>query len=240
MGQGNVLSKSYVYTAQDNMETMADAVNYNHYQQQFILRVIDSVKSKEKAILDFGAGIGTYADMIRSAKQPVDCVDLDPHHLKVLREKGYVAYQEIGDVKKKYDVIFSLNVLEHIKDDRAALAALRNAVSDNGKILLFVPAFPIAWTSIDNIAEHYRRYRIADMQRLAHETGLHIESIQYCDPVGFFGALFYRLIRGKGTLSSRSVYIFDRFLFPISRALEPLFQRVLGKNILVTFTKSYV
>lgn len=231
------MSKAYVYSAQDNLETMLDAVNYNRFQRDFIQAEIRAVKKKPAKVLDFGAGIGTYSDMVRTKKQPIDCVELDPNHAKILKQKGYKVFKDIKDVKHKYDLIFTLNVLEHIKDDTKALKSLANAVADNGEILVFVPAFMLIFSGLDVKAEHYRRYKISDMKRLASKAGLKIKSIKYVDPVGFFGALFYKIIGGSGTLTPRSVHIFDRYLFPISIFVEPLFRRLLGKNVLVVFVK---
>jgi SAM-dependent methyltransferase len=232
------LSNAYVYSAQDNLETMLDADNYNNYQRDFINKAINSVPGRKKTVLDFGAGIGTYADMVRTKKQPIDCVEPTAAQAKILKTKGYKVYKDIKDIKSKYDVIYALNVLEHIEDDQSILAALGGVVSDKGKIVIFVPAFRLIWTGLDDKAEHYRRYRINDMKRLAKATGLKIESVKYCDPVGFFGALVYKLIGGSGTLTPRSVFIFDRFFFPVSKFVEPIFRKILGKNVLVIFVKA--
>lgn len=230
------MKKDYAYSAQDNLETMLDADNYNAFQRNFIVKEIKSLKGKKK-VLDFGAGIGTYADMVRTAKQPVDCVEPDKSHTVELKKKGYKVYKDISDVKEKYDVIYSLNVLEHIEDDTSALKELGKHVSDRGSIVIFVPAFPLIFTKLDVKAEHFRRYKIKDFYELEKATGLKLKSIKYCDPVGFFGALVYKFIGGNGTLTPRSVYIFDKFLFPISIFIEPAFRKILGKNILAVFVK---
>lgn len=229
------MSKTYVYSAQDNLETMQDAVNYNRYQHDFIYKEIQRVHAG--SILDFGAGIGTYADMLQPDGLTIDCVELDPNHVAILQDKGYKVYTDIRTVPTKYDIIYSLNVLEHIEDDTAILQSLADTVSDKGEIVIFVPAFKLIWTGLDDKAEHLRRYRISDMKRLAKATGLEIKSIKYCDPAGFFGALVYRMIGGNGTLTPGSVKFFDRVAFPIGVALETVFKKILGKNVLVVFTK---
>lgn len=229
------MNRTYAYSAQDNLETMADAVNYNRYQRDFILAEIHRLGAKK--VLDFGAGIGTYTDLVSAKGHSVECVELDPDQSKILKNKGYKVYSDIRNSKTKYDVIFSLNVLEHIKDDAAALTSLKNALADTGAIVVFVPAFQLVFSNLDVKAEHYRRYRIKDMRRLADKTNLKIRSIKYCDPVGFFGALFYRLTGASGKLTRGSVLFFDKILFPISVFVEPLFRKILGKNILVIFEK---
>jgi SAM-dependent methyltransferase len=214
---------------------MLDAVNYNNFQRDFINHEIKAIKGRHKKVLDFGAGIGTYADMVRTKKQPVDTVEPTAAQAKILKSKGYKNYRDINDVKEKYDVIYALNVLEHIEDDAAILAQIKERLSDRGSIVIFVPAFMLIFSGLDVKAEHYRRYRIGDMKRLAKDTGLQLSSVKYVDPVGFFGALVYRFMGANGTLSPKSVHFFDRVLFPISVFIEPVFRKILGKNVLAVF-----
>lgn len=235
--KGVPVSKAYAYSAQDNLEVMLDAANYNNFQRDFIRHEIKAVKGINKRVLDFGAGIGTYADMIRTKKQPIDCVEPTAAQAKILKQKGYKVYKDISDVKTKYDVVYALNVLEHIENDAEALAAIKAKLSDRGRIVIFVPAFQLIFTKLDVKAEHYRRYRIGDMRRLAREAGLELERVTYCDPVGFFSALAYRIFGGSGNLQPRSVHFFDSVLFPISMFLEPIFRKVLGKNVLAVFVQ---
>ena len=229
-------TQTYQYNAQDNLERMQEAVNYNRYQRDFIVREISKIKKDKKKILDFGAGMGTYADMLKDKDWQVDCVEIDPREIKVLRAKGYKVYDGIKQVKTKYDVIYSLNVLEHIENDAKALAELKACLSDEGVIVIYVPAFSMIFSQLDVLADHFRRYRAKDLQNLAAKTGLKI-TVQYCDPVGFMGALAYRCLRRSGELKPSSIHIFDRYLFPVSMFLEPLTKNVFGKNALGVFSK---
>lgn len=229
------MSRAYAYSAQDNLETMLDAVNYNNFQRDFINREIQAVKGTHKKVLDFGAGIGTYADMVGVDGQSIDCVEPTAAQAKILKQKGYKVYKDIRDVKTKYDIIYALNVLEHIEDDAAILSQIRDCLSHRGSIVIFVPAFQLIFSGLDIKAEHYRRYRIRDMKRLARSTGLELTDVKYVDPVGFFGALIYRIIGANGNLNPKSVHFFDRVLFPVSKFIEPAFRKLLGKNVLAVF-----
>lgn len=50
----------------------------------------------------------------------------------------------IGFDGRCYDLIVLLDVLEHVEQDREALAALRDRLAPGGRILLTVPAAPLA------------------------------------------------------------------------------------------------
>jgi 2-polyprenyl-3-methyl-5-hydroxy-6-metoxy-1,4-benzoquinol methylase len=234
--KANSLHKDYSYNSQLNLERMQEAINYNRYQRDFIVKEINKIDKKTKKILDFGAGIGTYADMLREMGFSVDCVEIDVHERKILDKKGYKLYSNLDEIKGKYDIIYSLNVLEHIENDTELTRKLKSCLDEDGTLLIFVPAFNLIFTKLDVIADHFRRYRIKDMRRLASDTGLNANA-HYCDPIGFIGALIYKALNMNGSLTPRSIYVFDRFLFPVSMFLEPLTNKLFGKNILCKFTK---
>jgi SAM-dependent methyltransferase len=231
------LAKKYSYEATDILEALKYAVKYSRYQCDFLEAEIKKFKQKNIKILDFGAGIGTYSDMLKDLGYTIDCVEKDPDMIKLLKKNHRNVYDDISQVKGKYDIIYSLNVLEHIKDDKKALAELKSCLGDKGKIILFVPAFNVIYNKLDKKSGHYRRYRKNDLEKLADNTKLQLISVKYSEPIGFILAFFYRLIGGSDKLNPKSVSIYDKYLFPISVFLEPLTRRWFGKNILGIFTK---
>ena len=50
-----------------------------------------------------------------------------------------------------------MNVLEHIHNDTATIAALRARLKIGGRLLIYVPAFPLLYTSVDRKVRHVRR-----------------------------------------------------------------------------------
>ncbi len=229
--------KEYSYEATDILEALKYAVKYSRYQCDFLEAEIKKFKQKTIRILDFGAGIGTYSDMLKDLGYTIDCVEKDPDMIKLLKKNHRNVYDDISKVKGKYDIIFSLNVLEHIKDDKKALVDLKGCLGDKGRIIIFVPAFNIIYNKLDKKSGHYRRYRKNDLEKLADNTKLQLVSVKYSEPIGFILAFIYRLIGGSDKLNPRSVSIYDKYLFPISVFLEPLTRRWFGKNILGIFTK---
>lgn len=232
------MSRVYSFTGQQTLKTLQDAVNYSRYQHGFIAKSIGQlVKKKNIKVLDFGAGIGTYSDMLRSDKRLViECIEPDDIQAKILHIKGYRVYPDINACNERYDIIFALNVFEHIKDDVAMLVALKAHLNEGGRIIIYVPAFQLLFTQLDVLVDHYRRYRINSMKSLAQKSGLHLLSVQYCDPIGFVAALIYRLCRGNGHLNPRHVRVYDKYLFPISVRVESLTQGIFGKNVLGVYT----
>ena len=145
------------YTGTDNLDVMAAAVRYN----AFLMRCIATNARAGDRILDFGAGIGTFATQMAQAGHRVVCVEPDPAQAQRLRESGLTVLASIQDIAPgTFDYVYSLNVIEHIQDDRAAVAALAAALKPGGRILLYVPAFQLPHSeSMDRKVGHFRRYR---------------------------------------------------------------------------------
>lgn len=226
----------FAYTGCDNLEVMADAVNYNRF-------LIDSVgahvTSSSIRVLDFGAGAGTYADMLADRAIVPDCLEPDRALQAILRSKGYsvVDLDTITSDDEKYDLIYTLNVLEHIKNDQEASEQLASLLRPGGKLVVYVPAFEALFTSMDVKVEHFRRYRRKELNRILSNAGLEIVESRYCDPVGFVATLAYKIMgRSDGTISPSALKFYDRALFPLSRALQIVTGRLFGKNVLVVAT----
>lgn len=230
--------KGFEYTGQETLEVLKDAKKYNDFLVNITIKTLRLSKSKKQKILDFGAGIGTYTDLLRDKNYTADCLEPDARQAKILKQKGYKVYTDIKKIEGKYDVIFAFNVFEHIEDDVKVLQELTEVLSNNGKIIIYVPAFQILFSRLDEQVGHYRRYRIRDLKRLAEASGLKINQLQYCDPIGFGAALAYKALGGDGNLSTRSIKLYDRLLFPLSRAFQPITAKLVGKNGLLIVTKT--
>lgn len=230
--------KRAAYTGSDNLESMQEAVNYNDNLVSFIRK--STKLNKSKNILDFGAGSGTYADILKNEGVIVDCLEPDAKLGDILKTKGYGVIPSIDKLTPNhYDVIFAFNVFEHIKDDNEVIAKLKKALNKNGKLIIYVPAFQVLFSSMDRRVGHYRRYTKPLLRKLALDNGYKISELVYCDPVGFFAALAYRFVGGKnGFVSPASIRFYDKFLFPLSKRLELIFRHVGGKNVLMIATKN--
>lgn len=224
------------YSGVDNLEVMADATNYNRFLHQLIANNLP----KQGCVLDFGAGIGTFEEQLKSEGYEVECLEVDDALKFRLSARGYKVWGDAKDLPLgRFAAIFSLNVLEHIDGDAAAITALKPALASEGRLLIYVPAFPLLFGSMDRKVGHFRRYRKQSTVKMFTGAGYTVNMARYVDTVGFFAALAFRLVgNAKGDLSPRSVRLFDRWLFPLNRLLDPLFGRWFGKNLLILARKN--
>jgi SAM-dependent methyltransferase len=223
------------YQGCDNLEAMEFARNYN----QFLIRQIISFRSGDGEMLDFGAGIGTFAVPLHSRGLPVICIEPDERMRTGLRESGLIAYPDLASIpRSSVDYIFSLNVLEHIENDRSVLKELYDALRKGGKLFLYVPAFQFLFSSMDSRVGHFRRYSKSGIIAKLQESGFVVEFATYVDSIGFFASIFFKYFgRNDGHLSPRAVKTYDKYLFPLSVYLDRIAGQAIGKNLQVVCIK---
>jgi hypothetical protein len=88
---------------------------------------------------------------------------------------------------------------------------------------------------MDRQVGHFRRYRRADLVRLLTSAGYVVEHARYVDSIGCLAALAYRCLgREDGAINRTALTLYDRWVFPVSVALDRLAGRWFGKTVLVT------
>jgi SAM-dependent methyltransferase len=87
---------------------------------------------------------------------------------------------------QQFDLVCAFEVLEHIRDDRAALADWLHLVRPGGWLLLSVPAGPGRLGSWDALVGHFRRYDRQGLASLLAEAGCsHIQTRLYGFPLSY-------------------------------------------------------
>ncbi|WP_018349151.1 class I SAM-dependent methyltransferase [Longispora albida] len=116
--------------------------------------------------------------------------------------------------------VVSLNVLEHIPDDVAALRNMASFVQPGGKIVALVPAFPSAMSRFDRMIGHQRRYTRRTMLAAMTGAGLTPEIVRYVNPLGlltwYLSAKALRMIPRNGP----ALRLYDRGIVPVARMLD--------------------
>jgi 2-polyprenyl-3-methyl-5-hydroxy-6-metoxy-1,4-benzoquinol methylase len=96
------------YSGTDNLEVMAEAVNYN----KFLLTLIFSYAKRGDRIVDFGAGIGTFARELAQNGYRVHCIEPDTRQAQVITAAGLSVSASLEEVEdESVDYLYSLNVL---------------------------------------------------------------------------------------------------------------------------------
>jgi SAM-dependent methyltransferase len=218
------------YTGVDNLEVMEEALNYNTFLQELVM----AWARPDSTLIDFGAGTGLLARPLKAAGYNVICVERDPSLRARLRRVGLAVQPSLDEIPSgSVDFIYTVNVLEHIIDDAGTVAELRERLRPGGRLLIYVPAFPILYSSMDRNVGHVRRYRYGELMGVLCRAGLQVEHATYKDCLGFPASLLFRLMRrDDGTLNRSALIAYDRYVFPLSRRLDRWLGLWFGKNLL--------
>jgi SAM-dependent methyltransferase len=150
-------------------------------------------------ILDAGCGSGRLLDELRDYGH-VTGLDLNPESVEIARSRGHAdvvqgPVEQLPWPDETFDVVTSLDVVEHTADDRVTLRELRRVTKQNGHFLMTVPALRPLWSSHDVFNNHHRRYDRKSMRALAADTGWAIERMTYFNSLLLPPAAAVRLIR---------------------------------------------
>lgn len=224
------------------LDSLAKAVNYQRWVSEAIQPYLG------RRILEVGAGIGNMSQWL-PVRERLVLTETEPALLQLLRErvpqyygddasKVSVATLDLStpaDVhvleRERFDTIISFNVLEHIEDDRAAIARLIDMlrVSDQPvrRLVAFVPAQEWALSGMDRFYGHFRRYSARRLRALSHELapGAHV-SLTPFNAVGLLGWVWSTMILKRTTIDAASVRAFDA-ICPYLKPFDALLCRTL-------------
>jgi len=190
-------------------------------------------------VLDHGAGAGTFATPISKSGMQVLCMEPDNNLRAELAESGLEVAAKLEEIAAdSIDYAYTLNVLEHIEDDDAAIRELFRCLKPGGRLLVYVPAFQVLYSQMDTHVGHFRRYRRKSLRKLLQATGFEVSSAYYVDSLGFLATLVYKLIGNRsGSVSPGSVAFYDTVIFPLSRIVDFLSFGSFGKNLAIVAAK---
>jgi hypothetical protein len=124
-----------------------------------------------------------------------------------------------------------LNVLEHVRDDVAALRAIARAIRPASPIVLIVPAFPALYGPVDRKLGHFRRYTRHSLAAKAHKAQLGVREMRYPNAPGFFGWWLNARVLKKNSQSAAQIAIFDRWIVPLAARMESVFGPPFGQSL---------
>ena len=229
------------YTLQDQ-ERMAVAKNYFAWQGRLVTRELG------RRVVEVGCGVGNFTRLLLD-REVVIAVDVEPDCVERLRQRypqqrnlhafacdaNSAAFHEVAHFRP--DSCVCLNVLEHIEDDRAALARMASVLQPGGVIALLLPAFMSLYGPIDRNLGHYRRYSRRSVRALATATGLKIRKLRFMNTVGFFGWWANAHIFRREAQSPRQIEFFDRYIVPVMSRVETVVPPPYGQSLLVVLEK---
>ncbi|WNO54364.1 class I SAM-dependent methyltransferase [Stakelama saccharophila] len=177
-------------------------------------------------ILEIGCGTGHNLPML-ARFGTVDAIEIDPAAAAIAGKRlgkpvGSAPLPALGGVPRgAYDLIAVLDVVEHIEDDVAALAAMAECLKPGGAILITVPAHPWMWSAHDEVNHHHRRYSKRALGKAIRAAGLRHNGLRWFNSLLFPAAV---AARAAGKLTGKE----DSDDSPPPAALNRAFQAIFG------------
>lgn len=162
-----------------------------------IRRILPVITGSPAKILDAGCGRAVFSMLLarKFPKADVLGIDLDEKQLDINKKIATAAnlpnlrfaLQDVASLPytEEFDLVLSVDNIEHVADDQKALAILANSLKAGGTLYLHVPAYERRWfffkfrTNFD-VPGHYRPgYTLDDISGKVKETGLQIVQAYY-------------------------------------------------------------
>jgi len=143
-----------------------------------------------------------------------------------------------ANIKKKYNTIIYLDVLEHINNDTHEIAKAYKSLIKNGHLIINVPAFSYLYSQFDLDIGHIKRYNKKDFQIIAKKIKGKIILIKYYDSIGYFLSLISKLLYQKKYRNNfkLKILLWDKMII-ISKLIDFLTMNLFGKSLLVIIKK---
>ena len=224
------------YAAND-LETMQGATRYAAHLFGLFRPYIG------KRVLEVGCGIGTMSERLTDVADSVLGIEPNPACAEQLRERmanhPTFTFREclLEDCDQaeleshRFDTVFCVNVLEHIRDDVAALDTFKHIVEPGGRVLVWVPAVPSAYGPLDAELGHYRRYTKRSLANVFSRAGLELVSLRYTNPIGLLGWMYNAHVSKSRSHSSAQVKLFETLVAPWALPLERLIRPPVGLSL---------
>lgn len=153
------------------------------YRNYLYEKIISNINITKKYLL-VGVGTGYFIKKLEEYGFKGTAIDISKEAIKITKQninskKTDIRYGDILKYKttKKFDLVFSFEVLEHINNDQLAIKKIYKLLKKGGLFIFSVPAHMAKWGEVDVIGGHYRRYERNEIINKLSSADLKIKSI---------------------------------------------------------------
>lgn len=227
---------------EETLRRMARVERYNQWVMERVAPHLGEV------VLEVGCGTGNVTRDLIELTPKLIATDLSPEYVERVRaefggREGFGAFAcDICDpaaasqVLEPPDTVVCLNVLEHILDDRRALETFHEILRPGGRLVLFVPALPALYGTLDRGLDHHRRYERRALRETLKEIGFGIQVDCYMNLPGIFGWYLNSRILKRNLLPEGQLALYNK-LVPVFRLVDRLLGPPIGQSLLFVCRK---
>jgi SAM-dependent methyltransferase len=194
-------------------------------------------------VAEVGAGIGTFSERLLAAGvESLLLVEPEPACAQALAQRFgddprvRIAREEVPDAPSLLEAAASLdfvlcqNVLEHVRDDVAAVEVMASALRPGGRLGILVPAGPRLFGQLDRAYGHERRYTRDALRELVEGAGLRLLDLYSFNALGIPG-WWAKNRTGATSLGTRSLAAYEALL-PLWRPVERRLRLPFGLSLI--------
>jgi ubiquinone/menaquinone biosynthesis C-methylase UbiE len=178
----------------------------------WVKRILSDHKSPR--ILDIGCGTGfNMTHLQRLGCNQITGLDFSPDALAYcrshkLRELIHGDAAKLPICNAYYDIVLTLDIIEHLKDDHGALLEVYRILKPGGSLIVFVPAFEFLWSFQDEISHHQRRYTVKELREKVSQAGFQPGKLTYVNsllfPIVWLGRIVLRTFPARFHITSEN------------------------------------
>ncbi len=138
---------------------------------------------------------GTFTGIDGYAEALVNCRNRNSE--VILQLQDITALDRIENEDNRYDIVFLMDVLEHLEKPEITLQRIKGVLKKGGYIIATVPACQSLWSDRDAFLGHYKRYSNSEFKTLFSKEGYSVKKGNYFFSHLFFPTYISRLIFSK-------------------------------------------
>ncbi len=210
----------------ETLDDLSEAVHYNQWIYEMMKPYLG------QRILEVGCGIGNMTRLLALDRKVLG-VDIHSGYVKKAEknlERNKNASFRVMNLEKKLvslgrfkpDTIVCINVLEHIQGDVDFLKECLRLLPAEGRLVIFVPALPYLFGSMDAHYGHFRRYFKGELVQKMEARGFTVLKSRYLNLLGVFGWWLNGRFFKKTILPRAQILIYDqiiRWVAPVEKWL---------------------
>lgn len=233
--------KTFDFEGEETLKSISKADKFNYWMYSQI-----KPYSKGK-ILEIGSGIGNISKFFIKDNSDITLSDLRDQYLNFLKDSYPKTPQCKIDIVDKdfdskykqhfnsYDLVYALNVVEHVKEDSQALENLNKLLTPTGKLFILVPAYQGLFNSFDIALEHFKRYTKTSLKKI-FPNSMEIKKSWYFNFMGIFGWFLVGSILKKKIIPESNMKLYNT-LTPLFKLIDILVLRKIGLSVIAVAEK---